>query len=248
MEFNQIKVFVLFPSLSLNWDVAINMRKEKKESIWSERREKKESKFKYIASEDEQNESVWAGMRERKEKRRLRKTKTKWYNEYILSPDMVKWLKWKEYESMRRELNKSLFTWEEVVAYKERLRACACQYDESQQCPNKNDNVEYIDICKRGCIFFPKTCPNCNEILEQDYHCNLCGWTEHEQEEERSRTIPKNVQREVWRRDLGKCAECGSKERLEFDHIIPFSKGGSSTARNIQLLCEKCNRSKGVNL
>ncbi len=59
-------------------------------------------------------------------------------------------------------------------------------------------------------------------------------------------TIPTEVRREVWRRDQGKCAwpGCGSRENLEYDHIIPVSKGGSNTARNIQLLCEKHNRSK----
>lgn len=62
--------------------------------------------------------------------------------------------------------------------------------------------------------------------------------------EKRSRHIPTQVKREVWRRDEGRCAECGSQNRLEYDHIIPFSKGGSNTARNIQLLCEKCNRKK----
>jgi hypothetical protein len=60
--------------------------------------------------------------------------------------------------------------------------------------------------------------------------------------------IPKEVQREVWRRDNGKCVECGSQEKLEYDHIIPVSKGGSNTARNIQLLCEKCNRKKGASI
>ncbi|MCX6039480.1 MAG: HNH endonuclease [Chloroflexi bacterium] len=38
--------------------------------------------------------------------------------------------------------------------------------------------------------------------------------------------------------------KCGSQENLGFDHIIPISKGGKNTARNIQLFCEKCNRSK----
>ncbi len=61
---------------------------------------------------------------------------------------------------------------------------------------------------------------------------------------EGSRVVSKAVQREVWRRDQGRCVDCGSTERLEYDHIIPFSKGGSNTVRNIQLLCEKCNRSK----
>jgi hypothetical protein len=49
----------------------------------------------------------------------------------------------------------------------------------------------------------------------------------------------------VWRRDQGQCAKCGSKEKLEFDHIVPVAKGGSNTARNIELLCETCNRKKG---
>ena len=60
--------------------------------------------------------------------------------------------------------------------------------------------------------------------------------------------IPENVRIEVWRRDGGKCARCGSRERLEYDHIVPISMGGSNTARNIELLCEKHNRSKSNNV
>jgi hypothetical protein len=56
--------------------------------------------------------------------------------------------------------------------------------------------------------------------------------------------ISQNIKDKVWNRDGGKCVECGSNEKIEFDHIIPFSKGGTDTYRNLQILCEKCNRSK----
>jgi len=60
--------------------------------------------------------------------------------------------------------------------------------------------------------------------------------------------IPERVRHEVWRRDKGQCVDCGSRERLEFDHIIPVSKGGSNTARNIELRCEGCNRRKSASI
>jgi hypothetical protein len=60
--------------------------------------------------------------------------------------------------------------------------------------------------------------------------------------------IPQDVLDKVWNRDGGKCVKCGSQEKIEFDHIIPFSKGGSNTYRNLQILCEKCNRGKSNNI
>jgi 5-methylcytosine-specific restriction endonuclease McrA len=63
-----------------------------------------------------------------------------------------------------------------------------------------------------------------------------------------NRFISVEVRREVWRRDQGKCVNCGSQQRLEFDHMIPVTMGGASTARNVQLLCEGCNRTKGATL
>ena len=62
--------------------------------------------------------------------------------------------------------------------------------------------------------------------------------------EKKSRFIPQSVKNAVWRRDEGKCTKCGSNEKLEYDHIIPYSKGGPNTQRNLQLLCEACNRKK----
>jgi hypothetical protein len=52
---------------------------------------------------------------------------------------------------------------------------------------------------------------------------------------EHTRMIPTAVKLEAWKRDRGLCVICGSDENLHFDHIIPFSRGGSSlTADNIQ--------------
>ena len=68
-------------------------------------------------------------------------------------------------------------------------------------------------------------------------------------EEENDRVIPTAVKVEVWKRDKGRCVKCGSKENLHFDHIIPYSQGGSSkNAANIQILCAKHNLEKRDNI
>jgi hypothetical protein len=76
----------------------------------------------------------------------------------------------------------------------------------------------------------------------------LVDLDERMQKASRRQPIPEDVQNFVWRRDQGRCVQCGSQEKLEFDHMIPVKKGGSDTARNIQLLCERCNRKKSDNI
>ncbi|MCB9895004.1 MAG: HNH endonuclease [Planctomycetes bacterium] len=62
---------------------------------------------------------------------------------------------------------------------------------------------------------------------------------------EHDRVIPSAVKLEVWKRDKGKCVQCGATDNLHFDHIIPYSRGGSSlVAKNVQLLCAKHNLAK----
>lgn len=60
-----------------------------------------------------------------------------------------------------------------------------------------------------------------------------------------TRLIPAEIKRIVWERDQGKCVTCGASDNLHFDHIIPYSKGGSSlVSENIQLLCARHNLQK----
>lgn len=64
-----------------------------------------------------------------------------------------------------------------------------------------------------------------------------------------ARHIPKSVRRAVWKRDGGQCTfvgegghRCGSRKRLEFDHVNPVSRGGGSTESNLRLRCRKHNQ------
>ena len=65
------------------------------------------------------------------------------------------------------------------------------------------------------------------------------------QDLEHNRVIPSEVKVAVWKRDRGQCVRCGSKYNLHFDHVLPFSRGGSSlVAENVQLLCARHNLAK----
>jgi HNH endonuclease len=49
-----------------------------------------------------------------------------------------------------------------------------------------------------------------------------------------TRHIPQHLKIQVWQRDQGRCVQCGAAEYLEFDHIIPHSKGGATSLNNLQ--------------
>lgn len=66
---------------------------------------------------------------------------------------------------------------------------------------------------------------------------------------EQTRQIPGSVKLAVFKRDKGNCIMCGSKDNLHFDHILPYSKGGTSLKEeNIQLLCARHNLEKSSKL
>jgi len=124
----------------------------------------------------------------------------------------------------------------------------------------KKINPSFCHIC--GCEITKKTkyeiwdfdgeehklCMKCSRKLDNKQHKERFDnffqddFVYHEPQN--NRYITAQTKKAVWQRDSGRCVNCGSNQKLEYDHIIPLSKGGSNTARNIQLLCEECNRKK----
>ena len=73
----------------------------------------------------------------------------------------------------------------------------------------------------------------------------------------RSFSEPERI--EIYRRDNGLCQQCLREGKPEdeaavswseyhADHVIPHSKGGQTTLENAELLCHRCNQSKGASL
>lgn len=62
-----------------------------------------------------------------------------------------------------------------------------------------------------------------------------------------TRIIPRDVMLKVIRRDGHVCNVCQKNvpdNEIEFDHLIPTSRGGPTTAENLRVLCRACNRKK----
>ena len=130
----------------------------------------------------------------------------------------------------------------------------------------KRCNGTYINAICKPCWEL-KYCPygvlveNFELRNEQDdpYRCRIFGHicpvflvaeplTETKELRNITRQISMVTQRRVLRRDNYICQMCYQPipdDKINFDHIIPWSKGGSSDESNIRLLCESCNKSRG---
>ena len=60
----------------------------------------------------------------------------------------------------------------------------------------------------------------------------------------RPKTIKVNRKR-IFKRDGYSCQYCGSKKNLTIDHVIPRSRGGLNSWKNMVTCCFRCNSYKG---
>ena len=49
----------------------------------------------------------------------------------------------------------------------------------------------------------------------------------------------------IFKRDGHSCQYCGKKDHLTLDHVIPKSKGGETSWKNLVTACSRCNSNKG---
>ena len=74
---------------------------------------------------------------------------------------------------------------------------------------------------------------------------HLYTWHDSEFRDEEADDAYAHIRATVILRAGGMCAQCGSTDEPQIDHIKPWSKGGTHNLDNLQLLCGPCNRAKG---
>lgn len=113
----------------------------------------------------------------------------------------------------------------------------------------QRDRQTRLDVSR-----LPRPCLDCPTIIKSGSRCSLC-----QARRERTRR-PNTTERgynSSWQRlsarlirRVGRCEHCGARHApgnpLTTDHIIPLSKGGQSVESNAQVLCRRCNSSKGT--
>lgn len=135
----------------------------------------------------------------------------------------------------------SIQEWTKMIDWSSRVKAVCKPCWELKYCPY-GPLVEQFTLKKErdseSCRIFGHDCP-VFYVAEP--------FSETRELRNISRTIPSKTKYRVLSRDRYICQNCKKNvpyEEIEFDHIIPISKGGSSDENNIHILCKDCNRKK----
>ncbi|HIJ91665.1 MAG TPA: HNH endonuclease [Deltaproteobacteria bacterium] len=108
--------------------------------------------------------------------------------------------------------------------------------------PEANEYIAQYEPEDVACRIYGHTCP---------VFFHQSGASETKAYREEGRNISRKVMLQVVRRDGHICQKCRTNvpdDEIEFDHIIPVSKGGPSSVENLRVLCRACNRKKSDSL
>ena len=120
-----------------------------------------------------------------------------------------------------------------------------------------NASYEPINVCtvRRAVVLLLKDKADVIEQADRELHSERMTLTRPAVIRLRTYVhVPRDVHRRkitrraVFARDGWPCQYCGSRSSLTVDHVVPRSKGGSSTWDNIVASCAPCNRRKGDSL
>ena len=120
------------------------------------------------------------------------------------------------------------------------------------------DEQELVDLIDALLMTDPSTCEWISQYRTEELACSIFGhicpvffmgegFTETREDRRTTRYVPRDVMLTVVRRDGQVCQVCRRYVRddeIEFDHLIPHSRGGPTVASNLRLLCRSCNRKK----
>lgn len=132
-------------------------------------------------------------------------------------------------EFIKKQLSIGAYSGEKKKEFEKQVE----QFDPSEY-PEEVDPLEI----ERACTVFGHLCPVffVNEPFTETKELRRIG-----------RYISRPVMIRVVRRDNNQCQICSRvlrDDEIEFDHIIPLSKGGSTEENNLRVTCYECNRSK----
>jgi hypothetical protein len=119
----------------------------------------------------------------------------------------------------------------------------------------EGDIVNAIDLLE---YHWPPRWEFIKQFRTDELECNVFGhvcpvfftWeaaTETKTYRKHSRTIPHEVMLKVVRRDNGICQICSDPvpdNEVQFDHLIPYSRGGPASVENLRLVHARCNKRK----
>lgn len=134
--------------------------------------------------------------------------------------------------------------WGQKINWNKRVKAVCKPCWEIKYCPY-GPLVESFPIGKENdskrCIIYGHICP-VYKVAEP--------FTETKDLRNISRNVSRSTIIKVAKRDGMVCQICKKNilpEEIQYDHIIPWSKGGSSEESNIRILCQECNTKRSNN-